>query len=132
VALRITDAEERIDSGWRRRNVRGRSTWTWRSRRCLGFILAFGRTSGASLPQSRRWCYRSCGDSLVFATARTAVALFLHRGTEVQVRSTCIGHGDKQQGQKTLDGLRKKKTMRRRKALVKGLGFLPWSSMLYL
>jgi hypothetical protein len=29
VALRVADAEERIDSGRRRRSIRGRNTWTW-------------------------------------------------------------------------------------------------------
>jgi hypothetical protein len=31
-ALRVGDAKERIDYGRRRRSIRGRSTWTWRSR----------------------------------------------------------------------------------------------------
>jgi hypothetical protein len=77
------------------------------------------------------------------ATAAAEILLFLlprgwprprfpHRGTEIQARSICIGHENKWQGRKNLDGLRRKKTMRRRKALVKGLGFLPWSSVLYL
>jgi hypothetical protein len=34
--------------------------------------------------------------------------------------------------EKTLDGMRKKKIMRRRKTLMKELGFLPWRSVLYL
>jgi hypothetical protein len=34
--------------------------------------------------------------------------------------------------EKTLDGMRKKKMMRRRKALMKELGFLPWQNVLYL
>jgi hypothetical protein len=106
-ALRVADAEERIDSGRRRRSIRGRSTWTWRSRGHLRFILAPSRTAGASLHQSRRRCYCSCGGSLVLTTARTAAALFLHRGIDVQVRFTCIGHGDKRQGRKTLDGVRR-------------------------
>jgi hypothetical protein len=54
---------------------------------------------------------------------RTAAALFLHQGIDVQARFTCIGHGDKRQGQKTLDRVRKKKMMRWRKALMKELGF---------
>jgi hypothetical protein len=37
--------------------------------------------------------------------------------------STCIGHGDKRCEGKTLDGMRKKKMMRRRKILMKELGF---------
>jgi hypothetical protein len=82
-ALRVADAEERVDSGRRRRSIRGRSTWTWRSRGHLGFILAPGRTAGASLRQSRRRCYHSYGSSLVLTTARTAVAPFLHRGADV-------------------------------------------------
>jgi hypothetical protein len=34
--------------------------------------------------------------------------------------------------EETLDGIRKKKTMRRRKELMKELGFLPWPNLLYL
>jgi hypothetical protein len=34
--------------------------------------------------------------------------------------------------EKTLDGMRKKKMMRRRKILMKELGFLPWPNVLYL
>jgi hypothetical protein len=92
-ALRVVDAEERIDSGRRRRSIRGRSTWTWRNRGHLGFILASGRTAGASFSQSRRRCYRSCSGSLVLTTARTTAAPFLHRGVDVQARFTSIGHG---------------------------------------
>jgi hypothetical protein len=51
------------------------------------------------------------------------VAPFLHRGADVQARSTCIGHGDKRYERKTLDGMRKKKMMRQKKALMKELGF---------
>jgi hypothetical protein len=50
-------------------------------------------------------------------------APFLHRGADVQARFSYIGHGDKCQGRKTLDGVRKKKTMWRRKAVMKELGF---------
>jgi hypothetical protein len=48
-ALRVADAEERVDPGQRRRSIRGRSTWTWCGRRHLGLILAPSRTAGASL-----------------------------------------------------------------------------------
>jgi hypothetical protein len=66
-ALHVADAEERIDSGRRRRrSIRGRSTWTWRSRGHLGFILASDRTAGASFPQAE--------DD---ATAAAAAVLFL-------------------------------------------------------
>jgi hypothetical protein len=51
------------------------------------------------------------------------MAPFLHRGADVQARSTCIGHGDKRCERKSLDGIRKKKMMRRRKELMKELGF---------
>jgi hypothetical protein len=122
-ALRIGDAKERIYSGGRRRSISGRSTWTWRNRWHLGFVLTPGRTAEASLHQGRRWPYRSYGGSLVLTTARTTTAPFLHRGADVQARFTCIGHEDKCKGRKTLDGVRKKKMMRRRKALMNELGF---------
>jgi hypothetical protein len=53
-ALRVADAEERIDSRRRRRSIRGRKTWTWCGRGHLGIILAPGRTAEASLHQNRR------------------------------------------------------------------------------
>jgi hypothetical protein len=131
--ISVADAEFRGTARWRckRKNRfwvkkekhQGRSTWTWCSRWHLGFILAPGRIAGASLSQSRRWRYRSCGGSLVLTTARTVIALFLHWGANVQARFNCIGHGDRCQERKTLDGVRKKETMRQRKALMKELGF---------
>jgi hypothetical protein len=39
------------------------------------------------------------------------------------VRTTSIGHGRKVLGEETLDGMRKKKTMRRKKIAIKELGF---------
>jgi hypothetical protein len=49
--------------------------------------------------------------------------LFLHRGADIQMRSTCIGHGDKCWEAKTLDAMRRRKMMRRRKKLMNELGF---------
>jgi hypothetical protein len=57
---------------------------------------------------------------------------FLPRGTDVQMRSTCIGHGDKSGEGKILDVMRKRKMMRRRKKLMNELGFLPSPNVLYL
>jgi hypothetical protein len=48
------------------------------------------------------------------------------------MRSTCIGHGDKCWEEKTLDEMKKRKMMRRRKKLITELGFLPLPNMLYL
>jgi hypothetical protein len=93
VALRVADAEERIDSGRRRRSSRGRKTWTWCDRGHLGLILAPSRTAGASLHQSKRRCPHGCRGSLIFTTARAAATPLLHRGVDVQARFTCIGHG---------------------------------------
>jgi hypothetical protein len=62
----------------------------------------------------------------------TAATLFLHRGADIQMRSTCISHGDKRWEGKTLDEMRKKKIMRRRKKLMNELGFLPSPNVLYL
>jgi hypothetical protein len=50
--LRAGDAEEGIDSGWRRRSISRRSTWTWCSRWHLGFIFAPGRMAEAPLHRS--------------------------------------------------------------------------------
>jgi hypothetical protein len=41
------------------------------------------------------------------------------------VRTTSIGHGRQALGEETLDGMRKKKTMQRKKITVKELGFFP-------
>jgi hypothetical protein len=100
-----------------------RSAWTWRSRWNLGFIFTPGRTAGAPLHRSGRRNYHSCDCSLVLTAARAVATPFLYWGTDTQMRSTCIGHGDKRCEGKTLDGTRKKMMMRRRKILMKELGF---------
>jgi hypothetical protein len=41
------------------------------------------------------------------------------------VRTTSIGHGRQALGEETLDGMRKKKTMRRKKMAMNELGFFP-------
>jgi hypothetical protein len=41
------------------------------------------------------------------------------------VRTTSIGHGRQALEEETLDGMRKKKRMRRKKITMKGLGFFP-------
>jgi hypothetical protein len=51
-ALRAGDAEEREESGQRRRHVSRRGTWTRCSQRHLGFVFAPSRTAGAPLHQS--------------------------------------------------------------------------------
>jgi hypothetical protein len=61
-----------------------------------------------------------------------AATPFLHRGANIQTRSTCIDHGDERWEGKTLDEMRKKKMMRRRKKLMNELGFLPSPNVLYL
>jgi hypothetical protein len=61
-----------------------------------------------------------------------AATPFLHRGTDIQTRSTCIGHGDKCWEEETLDEMRKRKMMWRRKKLMNELGFLASPNVLYL
>jgi hypothetical protein len=41
------------------------------------------------------------------------------------VQTTSIDHGRQALGEETLDGMRKKKTMQRKKMALKELGFLP-------
>jgi hypothetical protein len=53
-ALRAGDAEEGVESGQRRRSISRRSTWTWCSRRHLGFIFAPGQMAGTPLHRSGR------------------------------------------------------------------------------
>jgi hypothetical protein len=57
---------------------------------------------------------------------------FLHWGTDVQARSTRIGHGDRCWKEETLDELKRKKMMRGKEKLMTRLGFLPSPDVLYL
>jgi hypothetical protein len=102
-----------------------RSARTGRSRGNLGLILASYRAAGAPLRRSRRQGCHRCDCSLILTAARAAATPFLYRGANIQMLSTRISHGDKRCEGKTLDGMRKKKMMRRRKILMKELGFLP-------
>jgi hypothetical protein len=63
---------------------------------------------------------------------RAAATPFHHWGADVQTRSTCIGHEDKRGKEETLDEMKKRKMMRRRKKLMIELGFLPSPNVLYL
>jgi hypothetical protein len=105
---------------------------TWRSRRNLGLILASHRAAGALLRWSRRRGYHSWDRRLVLTAAGAAATSFLHRGADIQTRSTCIGHGDRWWEGKTLDAMRKRKMIRWRKKLMNELGFLPSPNVLYL
>jgi hypothetical protein len=88
--------------------------------------------AGASLHRSGRRSYCSLNGSFVFTAARAAATPFLHWGTDVQARSTHIGHGDRCWKEETLDELKRKKMMRRKEKLMTGLGFLPSPDVLYL
>jgi hypothetical protein len=48
-----------------------------------------------------------------------AATPFLHWGTDVQARSTCIGHGDRCWKEETLDELKRKKMMQRKEKLIR-------------
>jgi hypothetical protein len=122
-ALSADDAKEGVHSGRRWRSIMRRSAWTWRSRGNFGLILASNRAAGAPLRRSRTRGCHSSDCSLILTAAGAAATTFLYRGADIQTRSTCIGHGDKRCEGKTLDGMRKKKMMRRRKILMKELGF---------
>jgi hypothetical protein len=60
------------------------------------------------------------------------VAPLLLRGTDVQMRFTCISHGAKCWKEETLDEIKERKMMWQRKRLMTELGFLPSPNMLYL
>jgi hypothetical protein len=60
------------------------------------------------------------------------VTPFLHWGADVQTRSTRIGHGNKYWKEETLDEMKRRKMMQRKKKLMTGLGFLPSPDVLYL
>jgi hypothetical protein len=72
-----------------------RGARTWCSRWNLGLILTSHRAARVPLHMSRWWGYRSRACGLVLTAARAAATLLFHRSTDVQTRSTCIGHGDK-------------------------------------
>jgi hypothetical protein len=122
-ALSTGDAEEGVHSGQRRRSIMRRSARTWRSRGNLGLILASHRAAGAPFRWSRRLGYHSWDRRLVLTATGAAVTFFLHRVTNVQTQSTCISHGDKCWEGKTLDAMRKRKMVRRKKRLMNELGF---------
>jgi hypothetical protein len=95
-ALSAGDVEEGIYFGRRRRrSIMWRSAWTWCSSRNPGLILTSHRAARAPLHKSGRRGYRSRVLGLVVTAARAAATSLFHRSTDVQMRSTCIGHGDK-------------------------------------
>jgi hypothetical protein len=96
-----------------------RSARTWCSRWNLGLILASHWAAGAPFRRSRRRGCHSWDRRLILTAARAAATSFLHRGADIQMRSTCIGHGDRWREGKTLDAMRKRKMMRRRKKLIR-------------
>jgi hypothetical protein len=71
-------------------------------------------------------------DEATAAAIVAATAPFLHRGADVQMRFTCVGHGAKCWKEGTLDEMKERKMMQRSKKLMTELGFLPSPNMLYL
>jgi hypothetical protein len=63
---------------------------------------------------------------------RMAATLLLHLRIDVQVRTTSIGHGRQALGEETLDEMQETKTMRRRKIVMKKLGFFPRQCALFI
>jgi hypothetical protein len=61
-----------------------------------------------------------------------AATPLLHLRTDVQVRTTSIGHGRQVLGEKTLDEMRETKTMQRRKIVMKEFGFFPSQRALFI
>jgi hypothetical protein len=94
-ALSAGDAEEGVYPGRRRRrSITWQSAWTWSSSRHLGLVPASQRAARAPLNRSRwRGCYsRVLG--YIFSTARVATTSLFYQCIDVQLRSTCIGHGN--------------------------------------
>jgi hypothetical protein len=81
--LRAGDSEKWEESGWRRRCVSRRSTWTRHRYRHLGLVFAPSRTAGAPLHRSERWGHQGISWSLVLTAARAAAAPLLHRRAKV-------------------------------------------------
>jgi hypothetical protein len=96
---------------------------TWRSKRNLGLILTAHRAAGVPFCRNGRQGCHSWDCRLVLTAAGAAATSFLHRGADIQTRSTCISHGYKCWEGKTLDAMRKRKMMRRRKKLMNELWF---------
>jgi hypothetical protein len=125
--LSTSDAEERINIGRRRRrSVVRSSTGTWSSRsRYLGLIFTPQGAARVTLCRCRQRSHQGGILRFVFTAAGTAASPLLHQHTGVQIGTTSIRHwkialcGK----EKTLDEMRRKKTMQRRKLIMKGLGF---------
>jgi hypothetical protein len=60
------------------------------------------------------------------------VTPLLHLRADIQVQTTSIGHGRQVLGEKTLDEMREMKMMRRRKIVMKELGFFPSQRALFI
>jgi hypothetical protein len=96
-ALSADDAEEGVYFGRRRgrRSIIWRSTRTRCSSRNSGLVLTSHRVPRVALHRSGRRGYCSRVLGFVLTAVRAAATSFFHWSTDVQVRSTCIGHGDR-------------------------------------
>jgi hypothetical protein len=95
-ALSTGDAEEGIYFGWRRRrSIMWWSARTWCSSRNPRLILTSHRAARVPLHRSGRRGYHSRVLRLVLTAARAAATSLFHWSNDVQMRSTCIGLGDK-------------------------------------
>jgi hypothetical protein len=133
-ALSTSDAEEIIDLDRRRRRGIARSSaraWS-SSSRYLGLVFAPQGAARAPLCRCRRRSHQGGIFQFVFTTAGTAASPVVHQHTIVQIGTTNICHQKVALGgRKTLDEMWRKKTMWRRKLVMKGLGFY-LAGVLYL
>jgi hypothetical protein len=132
-ALSTGDAEEGENLGRRRRrSIMRSSARTWSSSRYLGLVFTPHRAARAPFHRYGRRGHRRGVFRFVLTAARAAAVSFLHLHTSVQVCTASIFHWGNVLGGKTLDEMWEKKTMRRRKLVMKGLGFFPSQSALFI
>jgi hypothetical protein len=131
MALSAGNVEEGIKFGRRRRrSITWQSARTWCS--SLGLVLAPHRVARAPFHRHGWRGHRSRVFGFIFTAARMAATLLRHLRTDVQVRITSIGHGRQALGEETLDEMREKKMMRRRKIVMKELGVFPSQRALFI
>jgi hypothetical protein len=108
------------------------SARTWSSIRYIGLVFTPHRAARAPFHRYGRQGHRRGVFRFVLTAARVAAASFIHLHASVQVCTAIIRHWGNVLGGKTLDEMWEKKMMRWRKLVLKGLGFFPSQSALFI
>jgi hypothetical protein len=130
--LHADDVEEGVNLGRRRRSIMRSSARTWSNSRYLGLVLTPHRVARMPFHGYGRRGHRRGVFGFILTAARAAATPFFHLRTDVQMRTTSIRHGGQVLGEKTLDEMWETKMMRRRKLVMKELGFFPSQRALFI